>query len=471
MYENGGPLHSTDYLPWSRTGPHEGEPVFVAGHPGSTARLKTVAQIEYDRDQDIPIRIERQTLRLKAYYDYAARGPEEERRAADRIKGLENSQKRLFGFRDVLADPKLMEAKRARENEVRARVAADREWNAEAGGAWDRIAGARSAMALRNRESQYRDLSRVSRLVDIANTIVRYTAEVEKPDGERLSEFREPKLASQRFRLFSRAPVFSDMEEYILGVTLQGMLDALGPDDTFVNAALSGKTAAAAAHDLITGTRLADVAVRKSLIEGGRAAVEASEDPLIQWARKLDAPYRELRTWTEDRVESVESTEGRRIAHVLFHMVGDSLYPDATGTLRLSYGKVAGYESGTTLVPWKTTLYSLYGRSASFDGRDPFDLPPSWITHRDDLDLSTPINFVTTDDIIGGNSGSPVVNRDGECVGVVFDGNIEAFRWDYAYDDAQARCVAVHSAGIIEALRKVYDMKGLADELEAGAAR
>jgi hypothetical protein len=193
--------------------------------------------------------------------------------------------------------------------------------------------------------------------------------------------------------------------------------------------------------------------------------VEASQDPMIVWARGLDASYRELRQWIEDNIESVEALEGNKIAKARFALYGKSTYPDATFTLRLSYGRVAGYDQGTTKVPYKTTFYGLYDRSASFDNQHPFDIPEKVALARAKVDLSTPLNFVTTNDIIGGNSGSPVFNRDAEYVGLIFDGNIQSLAGRYAYSDEQSRAVSVHSSGIVEAMRKIYGMGALADEL------
>lgn len=471
IYRDGKPLHSPDYLRWSRTGPAENELIFTAGNPRETERLKTVAQIEYERDYDLPSQIERLERRARAYYDYAERGPEQARQTATATKFLENGLKRLRGSREVLNNPAVLEARRAREADLRARVAANPALAASCGGAWDRIAAAQQELIRRHPQIIHRDIARVSRLADIASGIVRYVEEVEKPNERRLDEFRAANLENQRFRLFSKAPIFPEMEEMILAFALQEMSDALGPDDAFVKAALEGRPAAEVAHRLVAGTALAGIDARRNLIAGGRKAVEASADPMIQWARRIDAPYRELRAWRETRIDNVESTEGNRIARALFTLEGGSMYSDATGTLRLSFGKAAGYELGTTLVPWKTTFYGLYDRAESFGYRDPFGLPARFREHRAGLDLATPLNFVTTNDIVGGSSGSPMFNREAECVGVVFDGNIPGFALDYVYTDEQARAVAVHSAAIIETLRKLYGMGALADELEGGAAR
>jgi hypothetical protein len=466
VYENGQAVHPKHWFRWSKNGPRDGELAFVAGNPGTTKRLNTVAQLEYERDCDLPLRIRLNEERLAAYRAYEQRGGEQMRQARDRIRGIENNIKRQHGFLDVLSDPKQMEARRAAESALRQRAAKDSKASALAAGAWERIAAAMQKMAGRHKEYLTRDFSRVSRLLDIANGIVRYTTEVTRPNGERFREYRDARLDSERFRLFSRAPVYPEMDEMILGVVLQECRDVLGPDDAFVKLALEGRSPQDEAHALVAGTKLGDVAVRRALIQGGVKAVASSKDPMIVWARRLDAPYRELRAWYEDDVQSVESADGGRIAQARFALDGRSLCPDATGSLRLSYGKVAGYPQLTSQVPWATTFHGLYDRAASFGDRPPFDLPPRIAEHEKDVDLETPLNFVSTDDIIGGNSGSAVLNRDGEYVGLVFDGNLQAYAWDYFYTDEQARCVSVHSKALTEALRHIYDMGTLADELE-----
>jgi hypothetical protein len=470
VYEEGRPVHPEHWIRWSRDGARDGDLVFVAGHPGSTRRLSTVAQLRYEQKYDLPLRIRLTESRLAACRAYAAQGPEQARQVRDRIFGLENNLKRSIGFRDVLSDPRVIQAREAAEADLRARVAHDPALQARCGGAWDRIAGAMDEMARHHREYLARDLTRVSRLLDIANGIVRYTAEAAKPNGQRLAEYGDANLDSQRFRLFSPAPVYPAMDEALLASALQQCREELGPGDAFVRAALAGREPNEVVHELVAGTKLADVATRRALVQGGVQAVATSTDPLIVWARRLDGPYRELRAWYEEWVQGVASTEGGRIARARFALDGKSLYPDATGTLRLAYGRVAGYPQLTTLVPWTTTFFGLFDRSRSFGGAPPFDLPARVAGHEKDLDLATPLDFVSTDDIVGGNSGSPVLNRAGEYVGLVFDGNVPSFAWDYVYTDEQARCVSVHSGALIEALRKIYGMDALADEV-VGATR
>ncbi len=465
VYENGAPVHPEHWLRWSAGGAKENELVFVAGHPGRTSRARTVAQFEYERDVERPLRIRMQELRVAAYEAYAAQGPEQARQARSALRGLENNLKRERGFLEILGDPAFLARKRAEESALRARVAADPRLQAAYGGAWDRIEAAEGVLRTRGKARVLHETLRISRLLDSANGLVRLTAEVEKPNDQRFREYEDSNLPSQRFQLLSPAPVYPAMEEAVLAAHLQMCLDSLGADDPFVKAALGGRAPKEVVHEVLAGTKLADVAERKRLLEGGRKAVEASTDPLIVWARRLDGPYREERRWFEDRVEGVEALEGGHIARARFDLDGRDAYPDATGTLRLSYGRASGYQQLTTDVPWETTFYGLYDRSISFDGRPPFDIPQRVADARASVDLTTPLNFVCTTDIVGGNSGSPVIDRNGEYVGLVFDGNIQSFLWTFGYSDAQSRCVAVDSRAIVEALRHVYDMGALADEL------
>jgi hypothetical protein len=465
VYEDGKPLHPKHWLRWSPTGPRDGDLVFVIGHPGSTGRSLTVGQLEFQRDQALPTRIHQEERRLAPLRAYSARGAEPARRAKDRIRGLENNLKRERAFVELLRSP-LMDRKRRDEETLRARVEKKSSLEAECGASWARIAAAQDLASERWREYAYTDLARGSRLVAIAQNVIRYVVEIEKPNGERLSEYRDSNLESLRFQMYSPAPIYPDVDAVTLSAQLADARDTLGASYPWVKFALGGRTPDAISGDLLSRTRLGDVSFRQSLVAGGQTAVEASKDPLIVWARKLEPSYRELRKWHEEQIEAVEALEGGRIARARFALDGRSLYPDATGTLRLSYGKVAGYDELTTRVPWKTTFYGLYDRADSFGRQAPFDLPTTVVAARERVELATPLNFVSTDDIIGGNSGSPVINRDLELVGLIFDGNTQSFVWNYEYDDAQARAVSVHSSAILEALRKIYGMEALADELQ-----
>ncbi|MBI3551682.1 MAG: S46 family peptidase [Elusimicrobia bacterium] len=464
VYEDGKPVHPKNFLKWSKAGAKENDLVFVTGHPGSTDRLRTVRQLEYQRDYYLPTFLRILNSRRRTFYAFSERGPEAARRAKDKIFGFENAIKAYTGELEGLKDPKLLGRLSQREKELRAALDKKPDLYKSYGKAWDRIAKAQNELIKRHEQVLYRRFFG-SKLADFAKLIVLYVAEVEKPNDKRYEEFRESALESLNFRLFSPAPIYSDLEEYVIADILQEQLEILGAQDAHVKAALAGKSPKEVAHEIVSGTRLTDAAYRKELVKGGRTAVESATDPMIVWMRRLEGPYRELRKWYEDDIQAPESLEGNKIAKSRFALYGKSTYPDATFTLRLSYGRVAGYELGTTKIPAKTTFYGLYDRSASFDDQFPFNLPPLVAAARKKVDLTVPLNFVTTNDIIGGNSGSPVINRDGEYVGLIFDGNIQSLVWRYAYDDMQGRAVAVHSAGIVEALKRIYAMDALAAEL------
>jgi hypothetical protein len=465
VYENGKPVDSKDYFRWSAKGAVDGELVFVSGNPGHTDRLTTMAGIELQRDYLLPSILKSLKRRLGALEQYAARGPEQNREASRPIFYIQNSIKAFTGQYQGLLEKSLIAKKQKEEDEFRARVRSNPEWQREYGSAWDSIAAADQKLAKNIKPYAYRRV-RGSRLADIAVEIVRYVAEVKKPDGERLEGYHDSQLESLRFRLFSPAPVYPGMEEVLIANTLGESLEELGPDDPFVKAALEGHTPQEVARELVSGTKLTDPAVRKALVEGGEAAVEASTDPLIVFARRVDPSLRAMRKWYEDNVESVETAAGEKLGKARFAIYGKTVYPDATFTPRLAFGTVKGYPMNGTQAPPHTTFYGLYDRAYSFGLKPPYNLPARYLQRRSRLDLSTPLDFVSTCDIIGGNSGSPVINRDAEFVGLIFDGNIESLVGDYIYSEEKNRAVAVDSSAIIEALRKLYDAAPLADELQ-----
>lgn len=464
VYENGKPVRPEHYLKWNPKGAQDGELVFVSGHPGSTNRLHTVAQLETLRDLSYPMRLEGIERRLAVARAYAASGKEQARQAAGLIFGLENAKKALTGEYKGLQQPAIFQLKAQEERQLREKVAANPAWQKQFGDAWEAIENAQAAFRARAKEYSYRRLGGY-RLPGIALNIVQLVAEVQKPDGERLDGFHESQLPSLKFRLFSPAPIYPEFEEVLLADSLRQSLEKLGPDDAFVKAALAGKKPEEVAHEVITGTKLADPAFRRQLVEGGPQAVAASNDPLIALARRLDPILRQERQWYEDHIQAVERTAGEKIGQARFAIYGKSLYPDATFTLRLTYGTVSGYPYNGTVAPSKTTFYGLYDRAASFDSKPPFHLPQRFLERRDQLDLATPLNFVCTCDIIGGNSGSPVINRQGEVVGLIFDGNIESLVGRFVYHITANRAVAVHTSGMTEALRKLYDAEFLVREL------
>jgi hypothetical protein len=464
VYENGKPLETSHYLKWSASGAAAGELVFMAGHPGSTSRLDTVAQLARRRDSSLPVQLAQLKQRVETMQRYSRRGPEQARQAGSRIFGLQNSAKVVQGEYAALMDARLIAKKQADEDAFRKQIAARAEWQAEFGDAWDRIAAAESKAATVAKKQAFRTLD--SQLASMALGIVLYVAEIKKPDGERLPGFHESQLESSRFRLTSPAPIYPEMEEAAISASLAESVTQLGNDDEWVKTVLGGQAPAALAAEVIRGTKLADAGVRKALLEGGSAAVESSTDPMIVLARKIDPLGRASFKWFEENVSSVEQAAGEKLGKAQFLVYGKSTYPDSTFTLRLSYGTVAGYPMNGTKAPYKTTFYGLYDRANSFDLTEPFSLPSRYKEMRDKLDLATPLDFANTCDSIGGSSGSPVINRNAELVGINFDRNVEGIGRAYVYQEETGRAIAVHSAGIIEALRKVYGAGKLADELQ-----
>ncbi|HZL99115.1 MAG TPA: S46 family peptidase, partial [Planctomycetota bacterium] len=469
VYENGEPYRPSHWLSWNASGAEAGELVFVSGHPGSTERLSTLAQLETARDASLPMQLASLARRHAALKRYAARGDEQARQAADQIFGIENSLKALTGRHQGLLDESLMAKKAAEEADFRKRVAANPEWAAAYGSAWDEIAAAQQALRGRAAQGVFWSVGRSgSRLASKAVHIVQYVAEVGKPDGERLPGYHDAELESTRFSLFSPAPIYPEFETALLADWLAYQQESLPKDDPFVAACLDGKTPEEAARALVAGSRVQDADFRKSLVEGGATAVAQSDDPLIAMARRVDPLLRELVKWREAEVDSKVTAAGQRIGAARFAVYGKTVSPDATFTLRLSFGAVEGYDYNGTVAPPKTTLYGLFDRAASFGDQPPYDLAPLWKAAADELDLSTPLDFVCTTDIIGGNSGSPVVNRAGQIVGLVFDGNIESLVGNYVYDETRNRTVAVHTAGMTEALLEVYGAESLVEELLGG---
>jgi peptidase S46-like protein len=463
IYENGKPIENKDYLKWNAKGASENELVFVTGHPGSTQRLDTVAQLEFERDYFEVNLLKLLRHRIDAMKAYAALGEEQARQASTRIFGLENSVKAFEGRYKGLLDKNVMAKKKSDEEEFKSKVMSTPEGKQAYGSAWDAIAEAEKKASTRVKQSLFESTD--SQLGFLGARIVEYVVEIKKPDAERLEGFHDSQLDSLRFNLFSPAPIYAGMEIARMTASLEQALQELGPDDPFVKIVLNGRSPKDVATETINGTKLADPEVRKKLVEGGESAVAASTDPMIVLQRKLEPNRRATIKWEEDNVESVLQQAGEKLGKARFAAYGKNTYPDATFTLRLSYGQVKGYPMNGTKAPYKTTLYGLYDRAHSFDFKKPFDLPARYISGRDKLDLSTPVDFVSTNDIIGGNSGSPVINRNAEIVGLIFDGNIESLVGDFVYSDEANRAVSVHTGGMTEVLRKLYNAQRLADEL------
>ncbi len=467
VYENDQPAKVEHYLKMSPNGTKEGDLVFTSGHPGGTQRLYTVANLEYLRDVGLPTALERLDRMRASRMKYAAGGAEQARQVQSEIFGVENSLKSMRGQLKGLKDPALMALKQKSEAALRASVEADPKAKAAYGTAWDDIAAARKAARAMMTEGQYLESAQGldTRLFAIARNIVRFVEERDKPNADRLPEYTEARLPTFERQLYSPSPVYKGAEKAKLADSLAYMVEKLGADHAIVKLVLAGKAPEARAAELIDGTTLADVAARKALVDGGKAAVAASKDPLIQLALAMDPQSREVRKRSEDQVASVDRDAYAKIAQAVFATQGTSAYPDGTGTLRISYGQVKGYqEDGKTIAPY-TEIAGLYVRADQFKREYPFAIPKRWDDKKAALDLKTPFNFVTTNDIVGGNSGSPLVNRDAEFVGIAFDGNIQSLPGYFVYDGTVNRTVSVDSRGILEALRKVYDAGALVDEM------
>lgn len=467
VYENDKPAEIKHFLKWSENGCADGELTFVSGHPGRTNRLATVAELEYTRDLGYPYLMQR-LYRLEVLLTaFSARSEENARQAKELLFSVQNSRKARLGGLGGLMDPAVMERKRAEETKLREAAAKDPKL-ADAKGAWDKVAEVyKTRSKILKRHSMLEGAGGfASDLFGIARTLVRSAQERDKPQGERLREFIDSNKQPLELQLFSEEPIYEGFEIVRLADSLAALSEQLGYNDPLVVKVLAGKSPVDRAAQLVNGSKLKDVAVRKKLYEEGLPAVTASKDPMIELSLLVDPESRELRKVMENEVEEPRRQAYAQIAKVKFALEGTSTYPDATFTLRLSYGPVKGYEEAGKKVAPITTVAGLYERAKGQNNKPPFDLPTLWAKKKDSINLDTPFNFVSTADIIGGNSGSPVVNKAGEVVGLIFDGNIQSLVLDFAYSDDQARAVSVCSQVIIEALRKVYDASPLADELQ-----
>ena len=398
---------------------------------------------------------------------YMAMGEEQTRQAQNDLNSVQNSLKVYRGRIAGLKDKALMDRKSRDEAALRKSIAANPDRQKMYGDAWDAIAKAHQGLPSYIRERRIFDQGSGfnTTTFDFARTLVRLAAESEKPNAQRLPEYTDARRASLELGLYSPAPIHDDFEKLKLSDSLGFMVELLGADNPLVKQILNGKTPEARATELIEGTKLKDPAFRKELAAGGSKAIEASTDPMIVLARLIDPKARELRKRYENEVTGVERTSYSKIARARFDTEGTNIYPDATFTLRLSYGAVKSYmENGKRVAPF-TTLGGLYDRATRFKSEFPYNLPQRWLDKKSAVDLKTPFNFVSTDDIIGGNSGSPTINQKGELVGLIFDGNIQSLVGDFIYDESVNRAISVDVRAMNEVLRKVFNANEIADEL------
>jgi hypothetical protein len=464
IYDNGKPLHTNTFLKFATKGVKQGDIAFTSGNPGSTERDNTLAELEFQRDAAQPYILNLYSELRGVLSEFATKGPEQARTSKTLLFGVENSLKAIKGRQLALVDGPLIADKARAEQEFRRRVAADPNLSGTYGGAWDAVAAAvahqrnifvRSSLLERMPQ-------RISPLLHHTVSLNRYAAEIAKPDGERLEEFADANFPALRQQIVSPAPIHAEFEKTVLTWWLTKVREYLGTTDPDVRALLGTRSPEEIADSLVSGTKLDQAPLRAQLLEGGASAIAAYHDPLIDFARILDAPARAVRTDYENTVKAVITKNAALITKARFALEGKGTYPDATFTLRLSYGAVAGYqEKGRTVEP--TTNFS--GAYAHATGRDPFKLPDSWMKAEKAVDPNVQLNFVSTNDIIGGNSGSPVIGRNGEAIGLIFDGNIESLGGDFGYDGSQNRAIAVDVTGITEALKHIYHADRLVKEL------
>ena len=459
VYENGKPAKLDHFLRWSHKGVDEGDLVFVSGNPGRTQRIFTVAALKYLRDHRMPYVLDYLRRKEILMQQFGLDGVEATRRARDELFGIQNGRKAYTGMLAGLQDPKTIATKQQREEKLIADIKSDAEL-AGTEDAFDELREIQAAKAERLGNS----VTFRSRLFDLALTSVLRAAEDQKPNEQRLREFTDSGRESLVQDLLSEAPIYDDLERVKLADEISRMVEHRGGDDPLVAEVLDGKSPRERAAELVEGTKLSDVPVRKEYLDGDLTKIESSDDPMIQLARRLEDEYRKIRT-TSEELDERERQAYAKLTRAISKLQGDSGYPDATFTLRLAYGQVKSYpQDGEQIAP-STNFAGAFEHESSHQGQTDFDLPKSWNESKDSLDLSTQLNFVCTADIIGGNSGSPVVNRDGELVGLIFDGNIQSLTSDYLYTDQQARAVSVSGVGILHALRKIYHAGDLADSI------
>ena len=459
VYEDGKPAKIEHFLKWSANGPEENEVAFVSGNPGRTSRIFTMDALKYQRDLNLPYimaNLRRQEILLQ---QYALRGKENARRARDELFGVQNSRKARLGMLAGLQDPQVLADKAAAEARLREIIAADPKLKA-LGSAWDTIAETTKKRASLLGKS----VAINSQLYNIALELVQMAEEDQKPSGERLPEFSDAGRESLLQQLYSEAPIYTDLDQTLLGDSIAKTLEQRGFDDPVCQKILAGKSPADRAAELISGTELLSVEARRKIAAGGIQAINDSKDPMIMLAKIVNPPIRRIRSIT-DQLGEQDKQAYALIAEAKFATQGTAAYPDATFTLRLAFGPVKGYEQDGQQIPAWTNVGGAFEHEKQHEGQTDYRLPESWKKAESKLSKTTPFNFVSTADIIGGNSGSPVVNKAGELVGLIFDGNVQSLSGNYVYTDKQARSVSVHSSAIREALQVVYGADNIVKEL------
>lgn len=466
VYENNTPVKTQDYYRWSAKGPQENELSFVVGNPGSTSRLMTVADLKFLREHSMLDSLLMLSEQRGILTEFAQRGPEQKRISAGRLFGTENALKARKGRFAVLMDPKFLKDKMKSEKQLRDKVNASPKLKKLYGDAWNEV-----DEAYKNYLKVYDEMDAVernglgSRLFEIAKTLVRVSTETAKPNETRYPEYADARLPYLKQNLLSSAPIYDEFEITMMTFALSKVRERLGTDHPVVKKMLGKKSPQDVATELVKGTRLHDVKTREALLNGGRKAVEASNDPMIKYFLALDADARRTRDYFDEFVEGKLKHASEKIAKAQFAVYGDKLYPNATFSMRISYGQVKGWEENGKAVNPLTNFEGAFERHT---GHEPYALPETWFDAKK-LNLTTSLNFSSTNDIIGGNSGSPVINKDSEIIGLIFDGNIHSLGGDYGYDEAKNRAVSVSSNGIMEALKQIYSAERIVEEITASS--
>ena len=463
LYENGKPIKTPNHLRWSAAPPREGEPVFVVGNPGTTDRLYTADQLKTLRDLSLPtIQLLYSELRGRLIR-FSEESSENARTSADELFGIENSFKAYYGMEKALRDPALIRAKEAYDQVLRDKVAADPTLLKEIGFPWAETAAAQVAQHALYMPSLFMERAAGfdSSLFSYARTLVRAAEERAKPNSERLPEYTDSRLPLLEKRTLDEKPVYPKVEKLLLEFWLSKLREYLTADSDGTKTFL-GKESPETLSARLAASKLGDAAYRKQLWDGGIDAVKASDDPMIKYVLATDAASRAIRKEYEERVTGPTDRAAERIAKARFAIYGTSTYPDATFSLRISYGKVEGWtEDGKTVGPF-TRLGGLWDRAT---GQPPFELAPRWVDAKSKVEGDTVFDFTTDNDIVGGNSGSPVINAKGEVIGAIFDGNILSLGGTFGFNDRVNRAVAVSTAAVTEALKKIYGQTALVKEL------
>lgn len=464
VYDKGQPLKNEHYFSWAKEPIKEKDVTFITGHPGRTSRLLTVAQFEYLRDSALIKRIINMSELRGILTEYQKRGKEQKRTAHASLQGLENGLKVFKGQLSALTDKAFFDSLVKKETDFRLKVDRNPKLRKEYTSAWDEMAKLVKAESDMSNDINYIIFNNFgSRLFSIAQTLVRAPEELKKPEGERFEEFRESKLPQLKQQLFSSAPIYKELEITTMEFMLTKTRENLSPDHPFVKKILGNKSPGQVAKEILQKSKLDNPKFREQLFNGGAEAIAKSNDPVIQFVKLVDGEMKAKRKSYEDNIDSAMKSVGEKIAAAQFDVYGTNTYPDATFSLRISYGQVLGYEEdGKHIYPF-TEMKNTFVRNT---GSDPFALPPTWLKARNEISPKARYNFITTNDIIGGNSGSPILNKNAEIIGVVFDGNIHSLGGSFGFDPAKNRAVSVQNEAMLESLKTIYKAERLLKEIK-----